>query len=147
MKYQPLKKLTPDQIQESIVSYQAGDSLATIAVRYGVTRTSMWDLLSRRIPLRSNLRYGSDNHFYRGGTRADDHAQNILEKAIERGEVTRPTVCESCGDSGQSYRDGRAQIQAHHPDYNKPLDVMWLCKSCHHEWHRHNRAIPAREAV
>lgn len=31
------------------------------------------------------------------------------------------------------------QIQAHHDDYSKPLDVRWLCKR-HHEEHHHGRA-------
>ena len=33
------------------------------------------------------------------------------------------------------------RIQAHHCDYNKPLEVMWLCQKCHHEWHKNNKAV------
>ncbi len=121
--------------------YNQGLSIQQVADYYGITRQAMHDILKRRnVEFRPNLRYGKDNHFYRGGTTADDHAQNILEQAIENGTVKRQTVCQVCGDSG-TFANGRTKIQAHHADYNKPLDVMWLCQKCHHEWHKSNKAI------
>ena len=34
--------------------------------------------------------------------------------------------CEGCGAK---------KVHAHHPDYDKPVDVKWLCASCHHQEH------------
>ena len=34
--------------------------------------------------------------------------------------------CETCGDK---------ETEAHHPDYRKPLDVIWLCKKHHLQQH------------
>lgn len=136
-----LKKLTIEQAAESVRMYDAGLSLADVAVYFGVSRSSMHDLLKRRTKMRPQKRYGSENHFYRGGDRADDPAQNIAEKAVARGALVRPERCSECDNTGPEYRDGRASIQAHHDDYNKPLNVRWLCKPCHHDWHKHNKAV------
>ena len=124
---------------QAVDMYNSGLSVEEVADYYGVTRQSMWMVLKRRgVEFRDNKRFDDQNHFYRG-TKADDHAQNVLEKAIQSGRVERKTVCECCGKS-YTFKDGRTAIQAHHCDYNRPLDVMWLCQKCHHEWHKHNKA-------
>ena len=41
--------------------------------------------------------------------------------------------CERCGDKN---------TQAHHPDYSKPLEVIWLCRTCHDI--EHGRSAVAR---
>ena len=30
---------------------------------------------------------------------------------------------------------GEAEVHAHHRDYERPLDVTWLCPKCHHRLH------------
>lgn len=136
-----LKKLTPEQAEQAKDSYVDGMSLGDLAHIYGVTRQAMWDLIRRRTTLRTQKRYGKDNHFYRGGARADQRAHDVLEKAVLYGKLHNPEKCSSCGDAGR-FTDGRTAIQGHHDDYNKPLDVRWLCQGCHHEWHKHNKPIP-----
>lgn len=124
--------------------YRAGMSLSEIASFYGRTRQAMWEWLKNRgVKMRSQKRAGKRNHFYRGGRTASDKAQNILEKAIKKGVVKRLQFCEQCGSRGQ-FKDGRTSIQAHHPDYNDPLRVLWLCQKCHHNWHKHFKAIERR---
>ena len=140
-----LKKLTPEQAEESVRLYERGLSCGAIGEYFGVSRQAMWDLLRRRTVMRSKKKYGKDNHFYRGGTSADDHAQNMAEYALRQGVLARPAACENCGTEPPRMKDGRSRIQAHHADYNKPLEVMWLCQKCHHQWHKENN--PKRKEV
>ncbi len=134
-----LKKLTPEQAEHCVEMYDSGMSLQPISEYYNVSRQAMWDLLRRRTTLRPQKKMGKDNHFYRGGKDADDHAQNMVEYAVRIGSIQKKCSCEKCGDSG-TFKDGRTKIQAHHADYNKPLEVEWLCQKCHHEWHKNNTA-------
>jgi transposase-like protein len=46
-----------------------------------------------------------------------------VQKALKSGLLTRPSVCEECGES--------RYCEAAHSDYLRPLDVRWLCRSCH----------------
>lgn len=48
--------------------------------------------------------------------------------------------CEQC-----EIRAGRPpKVQAHHDDYNRPLDVRWLCQKHHRGWHASNQAVDMR---
>jgi len=134
-----LKKLTEEQAAESVKMYEQGLSLGDIGKFYNVSRQAMWDLLRRRIDLRPQLKYGEDNNFYRGGVSSDPHTHDVTEKAIKKG-ILHPGDCEICGESYR-LKDGRTAVQTHHDDYNKPLEVRWLCQKCHHEWHKSNHAI------
>jgi hypothetical protein len=41
----------------------------------------------------------------------------------QRRGVLVPQPCERCGSTNP--------IQKHHPDYERPLTVVWLCRGCH----------------
>ena len=51
--------------------------------------------------------------------------------AVELGLIPRKHRCEHCGASDKVER-----LQRHHPDYSRPLEVIWLCALCHGEMHR-----------
>jgi hypothetical protein len=53
------------------------------------------------------------------------HAARCLNYATKKDEVHRPRVCSHCWLS--------RKVQGHHPDYSKPLEVIWLCQNCHRE--------------
>lgn len=60
--------------------------------------------------------------------RAHKLAQRHLQKS-------RPVLCELCQE--------RPSEHAHHPDYSKPLSVLWLCARCHHRLHHSKEPIGA----
>jgi hypothetical protein len=64
----------------------------------------------------------------RSKRRAYTSANLSVFHAIRRGDLERKP-CEVCGAETS---------EAHHPDYAKPLDVMWLCRSHHIQWHHDN---------
>lgn len=51
-------------------------------------------------------------------------AQSKLRSAVLSGQIEK-LPCFVCGKSAE----------AHHPDYDKPLDVVWLCSSHHKQAH------------
>lgn len=53
-------------------------------------------------------------------------AKGKVRDAIKYGKLIKKG-CEVCGNK---------KTEAHHQDYNKPLEVVWLCKKCHCELHK-----------
>jgi hypothetical protein len=53
-------------------------------------------------------------------------AQVMVNNAVRDGRLLK-TPCEACGSA--------SHIQAHHEDYSNPLEVNWLCRSCHVQVH------------
>lgn len=54
-------------------------------------------------------------------------AHNAATIALRKGELIKQD-CEDC------FSD--TNIDMHHEDYDKPLDVVWLCRKCHTRRHR-----------
>lgn len=53
-------------------------------------------------------------------------AHNMVRNAVKTGKLVRQPCC----------RCGNPKTVAHHEDYDKPLDVMWLCQPCHKQRHK-----------
>jgi len=56
-------------------------------------------------------------------------AHILIERAIKRGRISRPTNCEACNKTP-------LRINSHHKDYTKWWEVIWLCTACHSKFHK-----------
>lgn len=74
------------------------------------------------------------------------HRKRHQDRAIARQKITwllksgklTPGPCIVCGTT--------EDIQAHHPDYSKPPDVVWICRP-HHQDHHAGRLTLTREVA
>ena len=55
-------------------------------------------------------------------------ARALVSRALKSGALAKWPVCAipSCSE---------AKVEAHHPDYSRPLNVVWLCDKHHAEVH------------
>ena len=53
-------------------------------------------------------------------------AQRMLAYHVQTGKLIRPKQCEQCR--------AVAKIEGAHFNYDEPLRVRWLCRSCHIRW-------------
>src|ERR1700730_8839309 len=72
-----------------------------------------------------------------------DHARYVSAKAVERG-ILKPKPCQVCG--AVQNPDG-THIHKHHLDYDKPLEIKWLCRTCHFNEHMRLKGKPPNLAV
>lgn len=66
-------------------------------------------------------------------------ANCAVSNAIRDGRLSRPKNCSKCLKE--------CKPQAHHDNYNKPLNVRWLCIDCHNEFHRNAREILREDGI
>jgi len=67
---------------------------------------------------------------YAANNKAKRQAKNAVRQALKDGRLIK-TDCEHCGSN--------VNIEGHHPDYSKPLYVIWLCIKCHNKEHKRLR--------
>lgn len=74
-------------------------------------------------------------------THEQKSAQRAATLAIADGVLVRPRTC-----ANRKYKilpfscyGWCSRIQPHHEDYSRPLDVVWLCTSCHRRLHMQHR--------
>lgn len=82
---------------------------------------------------------GTNNPNYRNGSyhnpvlkkqlERERHPQEVRARELSynarRRGVLRKQPCSSCGSTDR--------VEAHHPDYDEPLHIIWLCHNCHRE--------------
>lgn len=71
--------------------------------------------------------YNAFQRYYRKKNSIKTKAVQKVNDAIRYGKLIRPTQCSLCLSP--------TDIQAHHHDYSKPLEVIWLCRTCHCKEH------------
>jgi len=52
------------------------------------------------------------------------NAHRLVQYAVKLGILHKPNVCEECLEISD-------KIDGHHHDYDKPLEVKWVCRKCH----------------
>jgi hypothetical protein len=65
------------------------------------------------------------------------YAKEVIHDLTRHGKLTRKP-CEVCGEN---------KVHAHHPDYSKPREVIWLCPVHHKEEHRRIKLLVNKHKV
>jgi len=63
------------------------------------------------------------NKRWRDENKEKRNANAKLRYAINSAKIMRPNICSQC--------NVECKPHGHHEDYNKPLNVIWLCQACH----------------
>lgn len=76
---------------------------------------------------RGNRQSAETTRAYRLANPQKYKATNAVNNAVRDGRLFKLSECEDCSSD--------LQVEGHHDDYSKPLEVRWLCSRCHSIWH------------
>ena len=62
------------------------------------------------------------------------HAHKVYNQALRNKKIIASNRCENCLELSNN-------IHGHHFDYNKPIEVIWLCAQCHMSVHCESKFI------
>lgn len=90
-----------------------------------IYRIRAYDLDRAKSPKRAALRVAVTRD-WRSRDKRRAAAHTAVARAIRNGDLVK------CGCA----RCGSVKAIAHHEDYDKPLEVVWLCQPCHKARHK-----------
>lgn len=90
-----------------------------------IERIRAYDKERAKLPERQKLKQ-EVTRAWRAEDKRRTAAHNAVARAIAKGLLIKQP-CERCGNE---------KSLAHHEDYDRKLDVMWLCQPCHKQRHK-----------
>ena len=91
-------------------------------------RRKLFKDLARQLNLSTIKEEGFEEYKRKCEDNIKKQCRLYLNTAIANGYIVKPNSCEECGQFHH-------MIHGHHFDYSKPLNVMWLCPTCHFALH------------
>lgn len=92
----------------------------TLCLECNRRRVRKWKKRNPKKVTDITVKYGQRNKEKR-------RAVDRFRRAVKAGKFCYPLVCSECGKPGK--------IHAHHSDYTKPYQVIFLCPQCHSNKH------------
>jgi hypothetical protein len=83
--------------------------------------------------MRNKERFNAYSKATRDRNPGKHKARTQVTKAVKAGRIQKDSVCGCCGIQGK--------LEGHHEDYTKPLEVVWLCFTCHRNIHKEKVAV------
>jgi hypothetical protein len=133
------KKLDEVKLDHAIALYRSGKNCVEIATELQVSKQNIHAQLKKRgvlvkrkrkptPPPKTPIVIPAEDRWWVEESMKRDRARNGVFQAVKSGRLIR-LPCEVCGERNS---------EGHHDDYDKPLQVRWLCNRHHNEWHRIN---------
>lgn len=85
-----------------------------------------YDINRSKLPHRIRLRIKTSNEWQKKYPRRRKSQIRVVN-AVRDGRLKKQKQCSRCNK--------KIKLHGHHPDYRKPLYVIWLCVSCHKREH------------